>query len=421
MHIDRDFLLAAFRTALAAADPFNILPPSLPPPPRGRTLVVGGGKAAASMAKAVEEHWPAAAPLSGLVVTRYQHGLPLSRIEVIEASHPLPDGRGAEAAGKMLEEISRLTPDDLLLVLISGGGSSLLALPVEGITLKELRAVTKALLACGAPIQEINTVRKHLTRFSGGQVAAASKAPVLALILSDVVGDDPTHIASGPCAPDPSSYAEALSLLRRYGINSPAAVAEHLLRGAQREIPDTPKPGAPFFDRVENRVIASAALSLGAAQNWLEQQGMAVVNLGEIEGESSSVAAAHADLIRQQMKSGKHSFALLSGGETTVTVKNASGRGGRNTEYLLALGLALADLDNVWAIACDTDGIDGTEDNAGAVWIPDTLTRARASGVDAASMLGANDAYGFFSALGNLVVTGPTRTNVNDFRLVLLP
>lgn len=420
MPLQRNFLLSAYHAALAAADPQNLVPAHLPTPPKGRTLVVGGGKAAASMARAVEESWPSNAPLSGLVVTRYQHGLPLTRIEVIEASHPLPDGRGAEAASRMLDEIARLTPDDLLLVLISGGGSSLLALPVEGVTLKELRTVTKALLACGAPIREINTVRKHLTRFSGGRIAAACRAPVRALILSDVVGDDPSYIASGPCAPDPDTFADALALLQRYAITPPAAVNDHLQRGLRGEIADTPKPGDRCFAKVENHIIGSARTSLTAVQTWLEQQGVRVVNLREVEGESRSVANAHADRIRQEANHGSLPFALLSGGETTVTVRNANGRGGRNTEYLLALGLALKDLDRFCAIACDTDGIDGTENNAGAVWTPDTLARAESAGLNAASLLEANDAYGLFSALNDLVITGPTRTNVNDFRMALI-
>jgi hydroxypyruvate reductase len=420
MATQKGFLLSAFQAALAAANPLTLVPAHLPAPPKGRTLVVGGGKAAAVMAQAVEDQWPADAPLSGLVVTRYQHGLPLKRIEVIEASHPLPDGRGAESAARMLEAIGQLTADDLLLVLLSGGGSSLLALPVEDVTLKELRAVTKALLACGASIQEINTVRKHLTRFSGGQIAALSHAPVRALILSDVVGDDPTYIASGPCSPDPDTFADAVALLLRYGIDPPPAVSNHLQRGLCGEIADTPKPGDPQFDQVENRIIGSARTALDTVQSWLEQQGMHVINLGEMEGESSSVAAAHAELIRQQLKGVSRPIALLSGGETTVTVRNASGRGGRNTEYLLALGLALQDVNTPWAIACDTDGIDGTEDNAGAIWTPATLARAKAAGVDPVACLAVNDAYGFFSALKDLVVTGPTRTNINDFRLVLI-
>lgn len=420
MPINRDFLLTAFSTALAAAAPQKLLPAHLPAPPDGRTLVVGGGKAAAAMAKAVEENWPADAPLSGLVVTRYQHGLPLQRIDVIEASHPLPDGRGAEAAARMLDDIQMLTSSDLLLVLLSGGGSSLLALPVQGVTLKELRTVTKALLACGAPIQAINTVRKHLTRFSGGQVAVLSKATVHALILSDVVGDDPTYIASGPCAPDPDTFADALEILKRYEIDPPTAVYHHLQNGVQGDIPDTPKPNDLVFKSVKNRIIGNAAMTLQATQAWLEQQEITVINQGEIEGESCEVARTHANLIRKHMATTRKPFALLSGGETTVTVRNPNGRGGRNTEYLLALGMALKDLDNVWAIACDTDGIDGTQDNAGALWLPDTLDRASASGLDPHALLDTNDAYGFFSGINDLVVTGPTRTNVNDFRLVII-
>jgi hydroxypyruvate reductase len=416
----RELLLTAFGAALDAANPQLHVPANLPPPPKGRTLVIGGGKAAAAMAKAVEDNWPAEARLSGLVATRYQHGLPAQRIEVVEAGHPFPDDHGAEAAQRMLDEVRLLTHDDLLLVLLSGGGSSLLSLPADGIRMEELRELSRALLSSGAAIQEINAVRKHLTRFSGGQVPALSKAPVLSLIISDVVGNEPTNIASGPCAPDPSTYADALELLQHYGINPPPTVSKHLQRGLSGEIPDTPKPGNPIFRKVANRIIASASLSLAAAQKCLEQQGLSVISLGEIEGESSSVAAVHASLIRQHLAGGKRPFALLSGGETTVTVRYENGRGGRNTEYLLALGLALRDMNNIWSIACDTDGIDGTEYNAGAMWTPDTLMRARAAGVDAAAMLEANDAYGFFSALDDLVVTGPTRTNVNDFRLVLL-
>jgi glycerate 2-kinase len=415
----RELLLAAFQAGLAAVNPMLIVPAHLPAPPRGRTLVIGGGKAAAAMAQAVEDHWPSSAALSGLVVTRYQHGLPTRRIEVIEASHPLPDGRGAEASSRMLDEVQRLTPDDLLLVLLSGGGSSLLALPGDGITLKELRAVTLDLLASGAPIQDINTVRKHLTRFSGGRLAARCQAPVKALIISDVVGDDPTHIASGPCAPDPSSYADALAILARYAIIPSPAVSAHLRGGLDRVIPDTPKPGDAAFAKVENRVIGNARQSLAAAEAHLQSRGINVINLGEIEGESRELAQAHAGQIRNQLGSMVRPFALLSGGETTVTVRDPSGRGGRNTEYLLALGLALKDLEHVWGLACDTDGIDGTEDNAGALWQPDSLARSRDMQLNAQTDLDHNNAYSFFRALGDLIITGPTLTNVNDFRLVL--
>ena len=428
----RALLLGAFDAAVAAANPARVVPPHLPAPPRGRTLVLGGGKAAASMAAAVETHWPREAPLSGLVVTRYQHGLPTQRIDVVEASHPLPDGRGEAAARRMLELAAGLGPDDLLLALISGGGSSLLAAPVEGVTLKELRAVTKALLGAGAAIQDINTVRKHLTRLSGGRLAcAANGAQVLALIISDVVGDDPTHIASGPCAPDPTTCADARAVLARFGIAAPASVVRHLERCAG----DTPKPGDPCLARSANRVVANAQASLAAACAYFAQHGVPALLVSDcVSGDAQAAARAHAALARA---STRRPLALVSGGETTVTLRARSpqgagreaphrhaaslphGRGGRNAEFLLALALALRDTP-AWAIACDTDGIDGSEDNAGAILTPDTLARAQARGIDAAARLAAHDSHGFFAALGDLVVTGPTRTNVNDFRALLL-
>ena len=412
----RELLLGSFRAAVDVADPARILPPHLPAPPRGRTLVVGGGKAAASMAAAVEAHWPADAPLSGLVVTRYQHGLPTRRIDVVEASHPLPDGRGEEAALRMLEMAGQLGPDDLLLALISGGGSSLLASPVEGVTLKELRQVTKALLDAGATIHDINTVRKHLTRLSGGRLAlAANGARTLALIISDVVGDDPTHIASGPCAPDPTTRADALERLLRFRITLPAGVRRHLEQAAPEA--DTPKPGDPCFAHTENRVIASAQASLQAANAYFERHGIPAVVLSDcVSGDAQAVAKQHAALARG-VKS--RLIALISGGETTVTLRPQHGRGGRNAEFLLALALELKDTP-AWAIACDTDGIDGSEDNAGALIGPDTLRRAHARGLDAANFLVAHDSHGFFAALGDLIVSGPTRTNVNDYRALLL-
>ena len=412
-------LLDSFHAAVAAADPARILPPHLPKPPRGRTLVVGGGKAAASMAAAVEAHWPVDAPLAGLVVTRYQHSLPTQRIEVVEASHPLPDGRGEEAALRMLKMASELGPDDLLLALISGGGSSLLAAPAEGIPLKELRQVTKALLHAGATIQAINTVRKHLTRLSGGRLAqAANGARVLALIISDVVGDDPTHIASGPCTPDPTTCADALGILAHFDIAPPASVREYLERCTAGEWADTLKPGDRCFARVENRIVARAHDSLTAAAQHFEQHGIAAVLLSDsVSGDAQAVARQHAALARALTV--RQPVALISGGETTVTLRPQHGRGGRNTEFLLALTLALSDIP-AWAIACDTDGIDGSEDNAGAVISPDTLARARTRSIDAAAKLAAHDSHGFFATLGDLVVTGPTRTNVNDYRAVLL-
>jgi len=436
--VARRLLLDSFHAAVAAADPALILPPHLPAPPRGRTLVVGGGKAAASMAAAVEAHWPTGSPLSGLVVTRYQHSLPTRRIEIVEASHPLPDGRGAAAALRMLQQVSLLGPDDLLLALISGGGSSLLAAPVEGVTLKELRQVTKALLHAGATIHDINTVRKHLTRLSGGRLAqAANGAQGLALIISDVVGDDPTHIASGPCAPDPTTCADALERLQRFHITPPASVKNHLeacaaegslrssgvptgvaFAGAIGQFADTPKPGDPCFARMENRVIANARASLLAAADYFEQRGIPAVLLSDsVSGDAQTVAKHHAALVHALAR--RQPLALISGGETTVTLRPQHGRGGRNAEYLLALAMALRDTP-VSAIACDTDGIDGSEDNAGAVITPDTLTRARAMGLNAHELLAAHDSHGFFSTLGDLVLTGPTRTNVNDYRALLI-
>jgi len=411
-------LLESFAAAVAAADPALILPPHLPAPPRGRTLVVGGGKAAASMAVAVEAHWPAGAPLSGLVVTRYRHGLPTRRIEVVEASHPLPDGRGEAAALRMLEMAGQLGPDDLLLALISGGGSSLLAAPVEGVSLKDLRQVTKALLNAGATIHDINTVRKHLTRLSGGRLAqAAHDTPMLALIISDVVGDDPTHIASGPCAPDPTTCADALDRLQRFGIALPAGVRHHLETRIADVMNDTPKPGDPCFRLAENRVIASARLSLRAAAQHFEHRGIPAVVISDcVSGDAQAVAKQHAALV-SAVKS--RPIALISGGETTVTLRPQHGRGGRNAEFLLALALELADTP-AWAIACDTDGIDGSEDNAGAMISPDTLPRARKRGLDAADFLAAHDSHGFFAAIDDLVVSGPTLTNVNDYRALLV-
>ena len=401
----RALLEQSFRAAVAAADPLQILPAHLPRPPRGRTVVAAAGKAAASMALAVERHWPRNAPLEGLAITRYAHGLPTERIRVVEAGHPVPDAAGEAAARELLEEVRALGPEDLLLALVSGGGSSLLALPAPGVTMDGLKAMTRELLRCGAPIQEINTARKHLSAIQGGRLAAACRAPVLALIISDVTGDDPTHIASGPCAPDPTTIADAQAVLRKYGIAAPGPFSE------------TPKPGDPLFARVENRVIATARRSLDAAAAVFRTAGIAAVLLGDdITGEASEVARAMA----KQALQVRRPAALISGGECTVTVRGAGGRGGRCAEFLLALAIALDGVPGVHGIAADTDGIDGSEDNAGALLAPDTLARAAAKGIDAQRMLDANDSFGFFAALEDLVVTGPTRTNVNDYRAILL-
>jgi glycerate 2-kinase len=419
----RDLVIGSFHAALAAADPLKIVPRHLPQPPKGRTLVIGAGKAAASMALAVEQNWPAEAPLDGLVVTRYQHGLLTNRITVIEAGHPVPDESGEKAAHEILRRVKTLTKDDLLLALVSGGGSSLLALPVEGIAMAELKYITKQLLTCGAPIQDMNAVRKHLSAVQGGRLAAACRAPVVALVISDVTGDDPTHIASGPCAPDPTTYQDALDILTRYAIRAPKAVTEHLARGAAGGIPETPKPGDKLFQRVENRVIATAQASLQAAAQFFIVHDIHPAILGDsVTGEAREVAKVYGALAREVKQHGlpwQPPVALISGGECTVTVKG-DGRGGRCAEFLLSLAIDLDGAENIHALACDTDGVDGSEDNAGAILTPDSLKRAGKKKLSAGKMLENNDGYGFFSTLGDLVVTGPTRTNVNDYRVILV-
>lgn len=419
----RTLLIESFHAAVSAADPLAILPRHLPRPPGGKTLVVGAGKAAAAMALAVEQHWPSAAPLDGLVITRYRHGLLTNRIKVIEAGHPVPDASGEKAAREILRRAKALGSNDLLLALVSGGASSLMSLPAEGFGMEELKATTRELLRCGAPIQDMNTVRKHLSSIHGGRLAAASKARVLALIVSDVTGDDPTHIGSGPCAPDPSTYQDAEQIIARYGVKAPASVVAHLARGARGEIAETPKPGDKLFARVENRIVATAQSSLQAAAAHFRAKGIAPVVLGDsVTGEASEVAKVYAALARQIRRYGEPfqpPVALISGGECTVTVRG-SGRGGRCSEFLLSLALELEGMPDTYALACDTDGIDGSEDNAGAVATPDSLARAGEAGISAKKLLANNDGYSFFEALNDLVVTGPTRTNVNDFRAILL-
>ncbi|MHB8666358.1 MAG: glycerate kinase type-2 family protein [Burkholderiales bacterium] len=419
----RALLIESFHAAVGAADANKILPPHLPPPPAGKTLTVGAGKAAAAMALAVEQRWPSAAPLTGLVITRYQHGLLTNRIKVVEAGHPVPDESGQKAAQEILRSVKTLGPNDLLLALLSGGASSLLSLPAAGISMDELKATTRELLRCGAPIQDMNTVRKHLSGIQGGRLAAACRAQVLALIISDVTGDDPTHVGSGPCAPDPSTYSDAQDIIARYGVKAPAPVLAHLARGASGAIAETPKPGDKLFGRVENRIIATAQGALQAAAACFRAHGILPVVLGDsVTGEASEVAKVYAALVRQIRAHGepfKPPVALISGGECTVAVRG-NGRGGRCTEFLLSLALELDAAANVHALACDTDGIDGSEDNAGAVLTPDALARAQAAGVTGKKLLANNDGYSFFQALNDLVVTGPTRTNVNDFRAILV-
>jgi len=419
----RDLLTGSFDAALTAADPLKLIPAHLPQPPEGRTLVVGAGKAAAAMALAVEQAWPASAALEGMVITRYRHGLLTNRITVIEAGHPVPDAAGEQAAADILKRVRALTPRDLLLVLVSGGGSSLLSLPAAGLSMADLKQVTQQLLLSGAPIQAMNTVRKHLSAIQGGQLTAASRAPVLALVISDVTGDDPTHIASGPCAPDPTTYRDAMAILNRYSVQPPPAVAAHLQRGASGDLPETPKPGDRVFARTENRVIATASRSLAAAADFFSSRGITPAILGDsVTGEAREVAKVYAALARQirnHQVPWKPPVALISGGECTVTVRG-KGRGGRCAEFLLSLALELDGSDGIHALACDTDGIDGSEDNAGAVMTPDSLRRVKLLNLNPAALLEQNDAYRFFEAAGDLIVTGPTRTNVNDYRAILI-
>ena len=413
---DRDILQRLFAAAIGAVDPLKILAPHLPPPPKGRTIVLGAGKAAAAMAKAVEDNWPG--PLSGLVVTRYGHGLPCQRIEVVEASHPVPDAAGQQAARRVLALAGGLTADDLVLCLISGGASALLAIPGEGLTLADKQAVNKALLKSGANIGEMNCVRKHLSAIKGGRLAAAAHpAKVMTLVISDVPGDEPSTIGSGPTVADPTTRLDALAVMHKYGIDNAAA-----LRLLSSPASETPKPGDARLARCETRIIGTMQGALHAAAEVARREGLTPIILGDLEGEAREVALVHAGIARQVAHHGEPlppPAVILSGGETTVTVRG-QGRGGRNAEFLLALAVALDGHPGISAVAGDTDGIDGTEDNAGAVLTSDSLARAAAKGVNAKAMLANNDGYGFFSGLGDLIVTGPTRTNVNDFRAILV-
>jgi hydroxypyruvate reductase len=415
----RQFLLDLYTAAVSAVSAEKSLPTFLPEPPKqGRTLVIGAGKGAAAMAKTVEQHWPG--KLSGLVVTRYGHGADCQHIEVVEASHPVPDEAGRKAAARMLAMVQGLTKDDLVLCLISGGGSALLALPAEGITLEQKQAVNKALLKSGANIFEMNCVRKHLSAIKGGRLAlACAPARVVTLMISDIPGDDPGIIASGPTLPDATTCAEALAVLRKYKIDIPPSVQAHLESG----IGETPKPGDERLKENEHHVIATAQQALQAAAAAARAAGVTPYILSDdMEGEARDIGLAHAAIAKQIAhydQPFKKPCVLISGGETTVTVRG-SGRGGRNAEFLLSLANALNGAPGMHAIACDTDGIDGSEDNAGAIYQPDSMKRAQELGLNPKALLENNDGYGFFSALGDLVVSGPTRTNVNDFRAILI-
>lgn len=416
MNIDPARLLRRmFDAAIASAQPAYCLPPHLPPVPKGRTLVLGAGKAAAAMAQTLERHW--LGELHGLVVTRYGHALPCRQIEVVEAGHPLPDEAGENAARRMLALASGLTTDDLVIGLFSGGGSALLPLPLPGLTLADKQRLNRELLRCGATIREINTVRRHLSAIKGGRLAAACHpAAVRTLLISDVPGDDPADIASGPTVGDPTTCADALAVLEKYRIAAPEAVTQ-LLRGADAE---TVKPDDARLARSTVELIATPRMALDAAAEVARAAGVLPIVLGDaVEGEACEVGVAMARAAIDAARSERLPCVLLSGGETAVTVRG-TGRGGRNVEFLLALGIALDGRAGMHALAGDTDGIDGTEEIAGALLYPDTLARAVALGLHARASLDDNDAHGFFSALGDTVVTGPTLTNVNDFRAILV-
>ena len=427
----REFLIYLYQAAVKRALPLENIAAYLPQPPKGRTIVFGAGKAGGSMAQAVEALWPADAPLEGLVVTRYHH-IPLrpeglkSRIEIVEAAHPVPDAAGLAAAQRILVMAQGLTKDDLVLCLISGGGSALLTLPAEGLAFEDKQRINQKLLDSGANISEMNCVRKHLSRIKGGRLAAACvPARVVTLTISDVPGDDPSIIASGPTVPDASSCADAVAILQRYGIDVPGAIMSLLEQGAL----ETPKPGDALFDGHEVHLIATPRQSLQAAAEAARAAGLAAYILSdEMEGESREVGKVHAALARAVALTGEpfqKPCVILSGGETTVTVRKQApgtprGRGGRAGEFCMGLALALQGQPGVYALAADTDGIDGIEDNAGAFVSPDTVQRALAAGMKLDNYLDRNDAYGYFETLGDLVISGPTYTNVNDFRALLI-
>ncbi|MCW3479600.1 glycerate kinase [Neisseriaceae bacterium JH1-16] len=416
----RTLLRQLFDVAVDTALPYDSLKQYLPQAPKGRTVVIGAGKGAASMAAALEAAWPG--ELSGMVITRYAHTEPTRAIRVVEASHPVPDAAGREAAEQVLASVQGLTEDDLVICLISGGGSALLSLPVPEIPLDDKRAVNKALLKSGAAIDEMNCVRKHLSAIKGGRLAAACyPAKVVTLAISDVPGDDPSVIASGPTVADPTTFDDARAVIAKYGIELPASVQAYLDNATAAQ--ETPKPGDPRLARCETHIITTPQASLQAAAKFARAIGLNTIVLGDtIEGEARDVALVHAGIVRQVVgfdEPVQKPALILSGGETTVTVRG-NGRGGRNAEFLLALAVALNGEKGVYAVACDTDGIDGSEDNAGCLLTPCSIARAAKAGVSAKQKLANNDAYSFFESIDDLIVTGPTRTNVNDFRAILV-
>ncbi|MCQ3828449.1 glycerate kinase [Microbulbifer elongatus] len=413
------WLRALADVAIASVHPDTLLPARLPEPPSGRTVVIGAGKAAAAMAAALEKAWSANYPdadLEGLVVTRYGHGAQCEMIDVLEAAHPMPDNMGEVAATRMLAAVTDLGQSDLVIALISGGGSALMTLPAAGLTLAQKQSVNKALLRCGAPIREINTVRRHLSAIKGGRLAAAAHpAQVVTYLISDVPGDDPTLIASGPTLPDDSTPQDALEILQRYNIEIDQSLRAHLQREGS-----APHPEDPAFARDTPVMLAKASDALEAARSAAVAAGIKVRVLGDnLEGEARTLGAEHGRLALAAQRDSREPLLILSGGETSVTV-TGNGRGGRNVEYLLGLFSTLAGSEGIYGLAVDTDGIDGSEDNAGALFAPGDWTRMQTQGLDPAAYLANNDAYSFFAELENLIITGPTRTNVNDFRAILI-
>ena len=416
---DRAFLASLFKAAVAAADPRRALAATLPERPKGRTVVIGAGKGAAQLAAAFEDLWDG--PLEGVVVTRYGYACPTRQIRVLEAAHPVPDEAGLAATDALFKAVSGLGPDDLVVALICGGGSALLAAPAAGLTLEDEVALNKALLASGAPIGAMNAIRKQISRIKGGRLAAAAHpARVVSLIVSDVPGDDPAQVASGPTVPDDVGRAEALRAVRDHAIDLPDRIVRHLQDAPE----DAPKSDDPRFAGNVVQVIASAARSLEAAADVARSTGVEAVILSDaIEGEAREVARMHGAMAREVAQRGRP-FAppvvMLSGGETTVTIKGDHGRGGRNSEFMLSLALEIEGCAGISALAADTDGIDGSEDNAGAFADGQTVTRMRAAGLDPAALLAGHDAWSAFDAVGQLFVTGPTGTNVNDLRAILI-
>jgi len=411
----KKILINSFKAGLDAVRPENIIKNKLPSPPKGRTYVIGAGKAAASMAKAIELNWPRNLPLNGSVITRYKHSLKTKKIKIYESGHPIPDTAGMKAANNFINNMQKLNNNDLLLCLISGGGSSLMAVPQDGLNMKDLRNVTKDLLNCGAEISEINTVRKHLSKTHGGKVPIYTKAKIVSLIISDVTGDRITDIASGPCCPDPTTFKNAINILEKYNIKN-KKISEFLKKGIKGKIIENPKKNNPIFKNVKNVLLASGKDMLKKAELFLNKNKIQTLNLGDgVKGESRQIATKHAKKI---LEINKKKFAIISGGETTVTV-SGSGKGGRNSEYALSLFNKVRNTDNIAVISCDTDGIDGSEDNAGVYFDNKILKKARQLSLNPELFLKKNDSYTFFKKLNSLIHTGPTLTNVNDYRVVM--